>query len=471
MIGRVAEGPISTDVLVIGGGAAGAMAALAARERGLRVDLVRRAWASTALSSGTVDVAGDALASPSLPLGARHSIADCARYLASRRPDHPYAVLADRLPLLDEALAFASGRLGGLLQLAGALDENRVFLSPLGLLKTAAGGLLSIAAGDLLEARGTIGIVGFDRHLQPDPHVLAMAAADSLAKAKIDASVEAVECDFLRRSDDPLLRPHEIAARIEAAPEQLAASIERAIRGRAISRLLFPPVLSSGDASPILRVLEGVLGIRCAELPAGALSVPGVRLQRALEDILSTQGVNLWHGDVFADSEPGRVAALERLRVRGAVDQGLQVTDATPMVEPSGRPPGWPIDARAVVLATGRFLGGGIRRNGRLRETVLDLPVWIDGRIDEGRWLGDLTRYELREDQPALRAGLRFDAALRPLLRDGRPASERLFACGDVLAGNDPAFDGAGLGLAFFTGWLAGLEAAKVATGETPEAG
>ncbi|HEX9050500.1 MAG TPA: FAD-binding protein, partial [Anaeromyxobacter sp.] len=48
---------LEADVLVIGGGMAGTIAALAARAAGARVVVVRRAPGATALSSGAVSVA------------------------------------------------------------------------------------------------------------------------------------------------------------------------------------------------------------------------------------------------------------------------------------------------------------------------------------------------------------------------------------------------------------------------------
>ncbi|HEY0840121.1 MAG TPA: FAD-binding protein, partial [Vulgatibacter sp.] len=452
------------------------------------VVVARRAWGATALSSGAADVAPDPLTSQASPLGARTPIAECARLLALRRPDHPYAALIDRLPSMREALAFAASATGGLLSFADVGGENRVLLSPFGVFKQSAGALSSILAGDLLEAiGGTVGVVGFDRPgLDLDAPMLAAGLEEEAALAGLPLRALPIECEWPRWTDQPLLRHHEIAARIEEDPVALADAVERAMPSARCSLVLLPPVLSRGDSADVLRILEERLGVRCAELPAGARSVPGVRLQERLERRLREAGVRLVDGEVFLEGvldEPSLVERPRRdwqeaLRIRmtgghearaagnGWAREGRGSVENAPGVSGGSRDRGGgeaslPIAAGACVLAAGKFIGGGVQRHGRLREPIFDLPIWVDGAVDEGRWLGDTTRHAFLARQPALAAGVRVDANLRPLLRDGSPFDDRVFACGGVLAGNDPAADGAGIGLAVFTGWLAGREAAK----------
>lgn len=446
--------PLSADVLVVGAGAAGAIAALAAREAGASVIVARKAWGATALSSGAADVAPDPLSSPGSPLGGRASVEACARSLALRRPEHPYAILRERLGELGPALQFASRATGGLLAFGDPSEENRVLLSPLGVLKQSAGGLRSILSGDLLGAGGTVGVVGFDRPgLELDAHLLAAAAEEACARAGLELRALAVECDLLRWSDLPLLRRHEIAARIEADPEALASSIARALPEEPVALLLLPPMISRGDPASVLRTVEERLGVRCAELPAGARSVPGVRLQEGLERRLREAGVRLVEGEVFLEGVDDTPSLVERPRRDWSGRLRLSASRVA-------RDGAQPIAARACVLASGKFIGGGVERHGRMREPIFDLPVWVEGAVDEGRWLGDSTRPAWLERQPAMAAGLRVDDSLRPLLRDGALFDDRVFACGGVLAGNDPAADGAGIGLAVLTGFLAGREAA-----------
>jgi glycerol-3-phosphate dehydrogenase subunit B len=458
---------IEADVVVIGGGAAGAVAALAAREEGLRVAVVRRAYGATAVSSGAADLAPDPVASAARPRGDRRSIRGSVEALALRCPDHPYAVLRQRLGELDEALAFAATATGGALTFAPLDGENRLLLSPLGTLKATAGGLPSVLAGHLGGAEGTVGVAGFDLWPAFDARVVAAGGAEAAARAGLPVRLVPVLLDFLRGEEDPALLPHEVAARI-AAPdgvERLAASLRRAAAGLAVDRLLLPPVLPDDEA--IRARLGEAIGIPWAEAPAGPPSFPGLRLQRLLDRRLAAAGIALHHGEAVArggalhvrDASPP-VLPAERFDggVKGA--KGARGAEAA-----APEPPLAPVRAGAVVLATGKFLGGGLARRNVVEETVFGLPVWPGAPVEPTRWPGDLTAADLAAEQAYFRAGVRTDDRLRPLGASGGPARPDLFACGAVLAGNDAARDGAGLGLAVFTGYLAGRGAAAVARG------
>jgi glycerol-3-phosphate dehydrogenase subunit B len=103
------EGALDADVLVVGGGMAGGIAALAARAAGARVALVRRSPGATALSSGAISVAPDLGGLPGEPLASRRGPLDAAIRLAAAWPDHPYALAG--VARLGEALAFAASEL------------------------------------------------------------------------------------------------------------------------------------------------------------------------------------------------------------------------------------------------------------------------------------------------------------------------------------------------------------------------
>src|SRR2546423_10537699 len=110
-----------------------------------------------------------------------------------------------------------------------------------------------------------------------------------------------------------------------------------------------------------------------------------------------------------------------------------------------------------MVLARGRFLGGGIRceAGGRLRETVFDLPARAAGR-DAMAALPNERLFAERAagPHPGLAAGIEVDSELR---------AGTAFACGAVLGGFDPAREEGGLGVCAVTGVLAGRRAARLA--------
>src|SRR5579871_1129897 len=111
------------------------------------------------------------------------------------------------------------------------------------------------------------------------------------------------------------------------------------------------------------------------------------------------------------------------------------------------------LEADAFVLATGRFVGGGLRGGRRLTEPLLGLDVFLDGRPAGGD--PRLPHRLALDSTPAFLSGLRTDPALRPLDAGGAVPYENLRAAGAVLGGWDEAA-GEGMGVPLLTGWLAG---------------
>jgi glycerol-3-phosphate dehydrogenase subunit B len=428
---------VRADVLVSGGGMAGAIAALAAAEEGARVVLVRRAPGASALSSGAIGVAPDVGAAPREPFRLRRGPLDAARRLALRHPDHPYALLGEGLEALDAALAFASRALAEVL---APFDGRARFLA------TPYGGLIecalcqrSMAPGDLAAlgpGEGPVAAIGFRGHLGWDARLVAHGVTRA-APAGEPPAVWA-EADLPARAEDAIARPHELARALEpaGAAEQAGERI-RAAAPAGTRLALLPPVLGLDPRARVAERIAEAAGLAVAETVADPPSVPGLRLDAALAGALARAGVQVIHAALDGARGPGEpVRAGDREVLAGS----------------------W-------VLATGRFVGGGIVRRGALAEALLGLPVQASEGGASGfhlarRPAATLTVRERRAQQPLLAAGLRVDSLLRPLDLAGAPAHPRLFAAGAVIGGHEHADDGTGLGVAILTGWLAGRAAA-----------
>jgi glycerol-3-phosphate dehydrogenase subunit B len=415
------------DVLVIGGGMAGAVAALAARAAGSRVVLARRAPGATALSSGAIGVAPAEPGPP--PLSAQ----EAAGRSAARQPSHPYAAVGPGLRRLDEALDFAAAQLPALL--APPAPRPLLLATPQGEVMACALAQRTMVAGDLASGAGPVAVVGFRGHLGFD------AAWVAGAISRFTPAVP-VELDLFMREEDAVAGPFALARAWEAEgmAEQAGEQLRRSLPpGTAVA--LFPPVLGIAPARRVAERIAAVAGVPVAETTGGVPSVPGLRLQNALGARLAEAGVTVLQGRVTEAAGPDQPATVAGQRVR----------------------------AGAWVLATGRFIGGGIVRQGSLAEALLGLPVAVPTPLHAGLAGPDLPRRapavltdrDPSAPQPLLSAGLRVDAALRPLGPTGAPAHPRLYAAGAVIGGHEPPADGTGLGAAILTGYLAGLAAAK----------
>ena len=110
------------------------------------------------------------------------------------------------------------------------------------------------------------------------------------------------------------------------------------------------------------------------------------------------------------------------------------------------------LEADSFVLATGSFIGGGLRStfDEGIFEPVFDLAV----DADRERHLWYSAEFLSKKSHPFLSYGVATDGEFRPRTKDGRVV-ENLFCAGAVLSGYNPVKEGSGGGVAAVTGFAA----------------
>lgn len=443
--------------VVVGGGLAGAAAALALAEAGVPTALVRAGPGATAMSWGSVDVAGASPDPDGLPWrdpvrGDPLRPDERLAFLLRSRPSHPYGVLfPERQPeTAARELAQSAADLDRWLRPAGlgvegSLDEGVLLANVRGAVRVTDLALSGFAAGDLARAEA---IALVDLPGLPGWHARAAARMLAAELAALGLPAPSIRVETLVWPER-LLAAAGSPARLAAALDDPAAAGEvaraaRPLRGDARS-VLFPPILGLDRGAAVREALREAIGAPVAEvLGAPPWSPAGARLDRALVAALARAGVAL------------HAARAARIDHDGERAVGVAL-------EPDADGAARALPADRVVLASGRFVGGGIvERDGRLVEPLAGLPI-LDERGH--RLDGDAARRHLRrryaDPQPLFAAGVRVDARLRPLGVDGRPALENLFAAGELVGGFDPALQRTGLGFALVSGRRAGAEAAR----------
>ena len=429
------------DVVVIGAGLSGLVAAARLAELGAVAHVVAKGHASTHWGTGGLDVA----AIPGTST-ARAGVARLATVAG-----HPYALLE---PDVAASVAWLEAVLAGAgLPYAGGLDE------PIGTLPTAIGstrpaaivpdaqaaGLATWRPGERLAVAGPAGFKDFW------PRAIAAALSldgawprDVARPAGIDGvAVELPGLEGLRnltaltlarRFDDPAWRA--------AALDRLATALEPAAR-RGASRVALPAVLGLEDHAAALAEARARLPLAPFEVPLVPPSLPGMRLFAALRHRIRSAG--------------GRVQVGESVRAVDVVEAGAGGRVSAVRMEAATRD--FRIATDAVVLATGGIAGGGLHGTAdALVEPVLGLPVEAPRRED---WFaGDVLD---PSGHPVEAAGIVVDERLRPIdpatRRPVGPVNVRVV--GAMLAGQHAVRQRCGDGVAVTSGWRAANDLAE----------
>jgi len=434
---------MSYRVAVIGGGLAGAVAALSAVRRGVKVILITKGAGASALSGGALDICGSPISAPGLPWARFLSVRDNLHETIARMPHHPYSVLALNNPddptdglmaMIEEAFGFLREELFKTgLGLQGDALRQRPAPSMLGTWKLTS---FVQSCQQLGVPEGDAAVAGIKGLSAPDANSLAASLQITLAATGLGSGepIEHFDVELEGRETWTM----EEAAEHLAVPKNLDAFLEKiaAAAGDKYRIILIPPSLPSSALSAELRLKGGAV---VREMLATQPSAPGRRMQDALSAALEAAGIEVARGEA---------RELER-NGQGLVSCSVGHDGARRRIQADN----W-------VLATGKFIAGGIKKDRSFRETALDLPLFCGDQQVGEVFTQKMLRSRVLGDHPAFGVGLMSDRRLRPVDQDGRVILENLFAAGSVLGGYNYHTGGCGLGVCALTGYRAGLEAA-----------
>jgi glycerol-3-phosphate dehydrogenase subunit B len=224
------------------------------------------------------------------------------------------------------------------------------------------------------------------------------------------------------------------ALEVPATREQLAGLLKDAAGDTRVIGL--PALLGIHNPDTVRAEIERLSGLTVFEIPTMPPSVPGIRLREMLEQVFPQKGLCL--------IPQQKVTAIDFSGE--SVELGLQ-DNYGPIV----------ITADAVILATGRFLSGGLEAAiTGIKEPLIGLPVTQPPSRAE--WYNE--SYTGPDGHAIHRAGIEVDSSFRPLGADGRPFDKRLFGAGVILAHQDWIRGRSGAGIAIATAFKA-VEAAE----------
>ncbi|MGY5858077.1 MAG: anaerobic glycerol-3-phosphate dehydrogenase subunit GlpB [Candidatus Thorarchaeota archaeon] len=443
---------IEADLVVIGGGMAGFVAGTIAAEAGLNTVLLRKGQSATTYSSGAIDVIGyvpeasEAFATPEEGL-----------FILSRLyPLHPYSVIGyddtiEPEKIVDtiverarETVSWLKTHLDGTLApVDGEFDSNIQPITILGTTKPTCLIQKTMNSGNLTDREDSILLfVGISGYADFNP----AAAAQTYLEDRMSAGSSPRKVAHCILKVTPFGKSYnlssiELARHLdhEGSIESIAEQLKEHIKQVGATHVAFPPILGIQNALSNKTKLEEMTGTTVFELLGFPPSIPGQRLQKSLETIFVKSGGKLLQGHEATS-----------YKIDGEVLKSITASSPRRQIK---------IDAKAFLLATGKYIGGGIAgdENG-LKETVFDLmPVTGDyhsaADIVPSRSTSTLSISPM--GQPIQSCGLSVDPQFRPVTEEGTEWATNLFAAGSILAGYNYSIEKSGLGVAATSGYNA----------------
>ena len=397
------------DLIIIGMGLSGLMAAKTAAEAGQKVLIVGKGMGSLCLFSNTIDLLGQC------PIGTKTKDA-LSRWIKDH-PGHPYAqVGSERIqeallsfislfppPYSFHAIEHMNCRLP-----TGAGTLRPTYLIPTTMIEAAS-----------FDGRHTL-IAGFEGFKD----FYTQYVADRLGCRGISLPLP-----------DPLNRERTATALArlmekQSFRENIGREIKKQLQGE--TRIGFPAVLGTGDPIQVKEDLEEITGTKVFEIPILPPSVPGKRIFDRFKDWLIQKDVTFLLG-----------YPVLKATVTGKKCQGVEVHHPPVITF---------FSADRFILATGRFVSGGLKADAeKIFEPTFNLPVHQPPSREgwfENLFFGNLPH-------PIHQAGVLVDGSLQPVDAGGNVILENVWVAGSLLANHHCIDEKSREGIEIATGYTA----------------
>jgi len=401
------------DLIVIGMGLSGLMAAKTAADLGKKVLIVGKGLGALSILSNTIDVLG--------VLPETVTMKDGLSQWIEEHPEHPYGKVG--LEKIWEAIssfnsffpppyAFQSRNETNSLLPTGAGTLRPTYLIPSTMMK-----------GIALKEKKAM-IIGFKEYKD----FYARRLADSFKCRAITLSLPGTPRQgttataLARGMEQPVFR------------EWIASEIKKQIKEESL--VGFPAVLGLNDPMGVKRDLEKKTGASIFEIPVLPPSIPGMRVFNCFKQKLIQKGVTFLLGH-----------SVSKAVLKGNRCEGIEILHPPVVTSYS---------ADHHILATGRFMGGGLTADReKISEALFGLPVVQPSSRQD--WFQKT--FFSDPSHPIHQAGVLVDSSFRPLNEKGAVLLENVRVAGTLLAHHRCIEEKSREGIEISTGYMVAKKA------------
>lgn len=413
----------NSDIVVIGSGLAGLVAAAAAAEQGKKVTVITRGAGALAFGGGVIDLLGYQAGKP---------VQDVRQEILRLPAQHPYSVIG--IEQTEAAIAFfkklcaqeeypydgdSAGNMW-LPTIAGTLKPSCLVprsMNPEGFAQAEAITVITFAG--LKDFYPELLIKGLRKLRGYDKQYRTAIVDNGLAGRQDVTTLDVARWLDTREGQNQFVQQ----LRDCMAPGSFA---------------LIPPVLGTVPDYTVWQSLQEQLHCRLQELVAPPPGITGNRLWKLLLRVLKKKGVDIIEQGYAQTSE--------------CCDQRCQAV----ITRHFGRERSY--RAEAFILATGSFLGGGlVAEPHRVYEPLFELPLPVPATAA----LPSAADFFDPAGQPFAQCGLRINREMQPVDLCGDIVLKNVYAAGSILGGYDYCLEKSGNGVAVATGYQAAMSAIR----------
>jgi glycerol-3-phosphate dehydrogenase subunit B len=406
------------DLIIIGMGLSGLMAAKTAAEMGGKILIIGKGTGSLCLFSNTIDLLGV----PTVAGPKAMKIADRLSQWMKDHPEHPYSKLG--WERINEALSLFIALFPPPYTFKTMEDENCSIPTGAGTLRPTYLIPTTMAAGTSIQ-KGDGLIVGFKGFKD----FFANYVANQLKCRGITLSL--AETPHQEITATAIARLMEK----ETFRETIGKEIKKQMNGE--TRVGLPALLGIRDPFKVKKGLEEIIGAEVFEIPILPPSIPGMRIFNRFKEWLIQKGVTFLIGHSISK------ANLKGKRCEEVYGLNPPVSNA--------------YSADRYILATGRFVGGGLKADEeKIFEPIFNLPV------SQPKSREDWFENSFFNSHPIHQTGILTDPSFRPVDERGNLVLENVWVAGTMLAHHHCIDEKSREGIEISTGYRAAKNAFQI---------
>jgi len=397
------------DLIVIGMGLSGLMAAKTTAEAGQKVLIIGKGMGSLALFSNTIDVLGILPKSIKMKDGLSQWIKD--------HPEHPYGKVG--LEKIEESLSSFNSIFPPPYTFQSRNETNSLIPTGAGTFRPTYFIPSTMMRGITLKEKKTL-IIGFKGYKDFYAHRLAdlFKCRGVTLSLHENPSTEMTATALARWMEQPSFR------------EFIGTEIKKQIRDEELIGL--PAVLGVNDPMGARKDLEKKTGVSVFEIPILPPSIPGMRIFNRFKERLISKGVTFLLG-----------YSVSKATLKGKKCERIEVLHPPVIASYS---------ADRYILATGRFIGGGLKANDeKIFEPIFNLPLF-QPESREG-WFRN--SFFSDSPHPIHQAGILTNSSFQPIDGTGDLILENLWVAGTILAHHHSMDEKSREGIEISTGYTA----------------
>lgn len=419
-------------VVVIGAGIAGITAIIKLKELGYEPILITKGAGSSAMFSGSIDIAS--LIESKHLKDIKIPIKEQIKLVKNRNSNHPYNKITDIFSILTESINLVNNKLN--LNFA-KLDLNRpnyIIPTQTGYLKESAlikKHSLNFDLGNIMasgENYGILNITLFNNFFY-DKLLYNLNLVKKEQNSKSNFFI--INFDFLRRSTDVNLKNFNLANMIENNDLyiELIDKILEIIKTEKINNIISPAIWGIEKYNEINTLLNSKFNI--IETISSTPSIEGIRLQKKINKYIKDNNIAILNEKVVTfKQKKGNIVSI--------------TTNKNNEIHTAG-----------IVLATGKFIGGGINTMNGYSESIFNLPLFYNGKPLLETPKEPMFENDYFKKHQAFSIGLKVNDRFQALSIEDKVVYKNLFVAGNIIADYNYIAREGGFGVAISTGYKA----------------